>query len=377
MEKLLFITHEASRTGAPFVILFFLQWLQKHHPEFEISVLTLKDGDLEEELKKVCSTYYTLSEYQQKKDKNVISKGLRKLGVSKPLKNKKTLITELATKEFDLVYSNTILALSLGNEISNSNLKTKHIVHIHELNAIMKILLPKFSILQKSVTHFIAASNLVKNNLVDNWNVSETKITRVYECSKVQPNTTAILPNKKTFHVGGAGTVHWRKGSDLFVQVAKHIQENYPTAKVQFTWVGEISSFERIIIEEDIRKLGLENSVSFVGQQNEPQHYFEAFDVFLMTSREDPFPLVCIELGMLGKPIICFEGATGSEEIIKKGGGVCVPYLSTEIMAKEVMNYKNNIDLLHKHGGINKVEFSKFTPEHICPELFQVIGKYI
>lgn len=377
MKKLLFITHEASRTGAPFVILFFLQWLKKYHSEFEISVLALKTGDLKEELVEASHQYYSLPDYQQSGGEKLINRGLRKVGVIKSLKNKNVLLTELASQNFNIVYSNTIVSLPLGNKISKSNPKTKHIVHIHELNAIIRQILPKFKLLEAGVTHFIAASNLVKSNLVNNWNIPSSKITRVYECAKIKPNITKASTVKKVFRVGGSGTVHWRKGSDLFVQVARYIKAHYPTEDIQFTWLGSISALEKIILEEDLRKLGLEKSVTFLGEQKNPQNYFEEFDIFLMTSREDPFPLVCIELGMLGKPIICFEGATGSEEIIAKGGGVTVPYLSIEKMADQVIHYKTHKEDLKAHGAINKKEFSKFTPEIICPELFDVITHWL
>lgn len=373
MKKLLFITHEATRTGAPFVVLFFLQWLQQQRPEIETTVLTLKDGDLEDEFKKASTYYYSLANCTKEPNKSIVVKVLNKLGVLKTINPKKKFIKNLAGKQYDFVYANTILAMPIGNEICQQSVNTKHIVHIHELEAIIKLLLPKFKSYTNNVQHFIAASNLVKQNLINSWNIPASKITRVYECSRIKTTTLPQSLKEKTFHVGGSGTVHWRKGSDVFVQVASYVKNHYPEHTIKFTWVGGISTKERIIIEEDLRKLGLENVVSFVGKQVEPQVYYNAFDVFLMTSREDPFPLVCIELGMLGKPIICFDGATGSQEIIQKGGGTVVPYLSVRAMAEQIITYKEQPNLIKEQGQTNKHEFSKFTPEIICPELYKVI----
>ena len=102
--------------------------------------------------------------------------------------------------------------------------------------------------------------------------------------------------------------------------------------------------------------------------------YFNDFDVFLMTSREDPFPLVCIEVGMLGIPIICFDGATGSQEIINQGGGVVVPYLDTDAMAKQIQTYFLDRNLLKDHGEKNKALFSKLSPEHLCPQIWELLS---
>ena len=76
---------------------------------------------------------------------------------------------------------------------------------------------------------------------------------------------------------------------------------------------------------------------------------------------------------MLGKPIISFEQATGTNEIIAKGGGYIVPYLNIEAMSKKVIHYIENPEIRIEHGKKNAVEFSRFTPENICPELFSVL----
>jgi glycosyltransferase involved in cell wall biosynthesis len=97
-----------------------------------------------------------------------------------------------------------------------------------------------------------------------------------------------------------------------------------------------------------------------------------------MTSREDPFPLVCIECGMLGKPIICFDSATGTEEIIKEnGGGFVVKYLDVEEVIEKLKFYHDFPEKLEEHGNINRNTFSKFTPEYKCPEIYHSLANFI
>ncbi len=370
LKNILFITHETSRTGAPFVLLYFLRWLKSQEKGHRITLLSLRRGTLHEDFKSVVDDIYELSDVDERLPftTRALNKAFNRSRVSK----KDELIDTIAEATFDIIYSNTILSMPYGNRIKAKQNDAKHIVHVHELNAIINILSPNFGTEIKTIDHFIAASNLVLKNLVSNWNIPTSQITRVYECSQ-----TEIKEHDKAsdsmFHVGGSGTVHWRKGSDLFVQVANTIKTKHPNASIKYTWVGHHSDKERIIIEEDIRKMGLQDQITFTGQVDNPQAHYNKFDVFLMTSREDPFPLVCIEVGMLGKPIVCFEGATGSEEIIGKGGGVLVPYLNVEAMAEQVMQYYNDRALCTAHGATNKDEFSKFTPELICPQYYDVI----
>jgi glycosyltransferase involved in cell wall biosynthesis len=92
-----------------------------------------------------------------------------------------------------------------------------------------------------------------------------------------------------------------------------------------------------------------------------------------MTSREDPFPLVCIEVGKSGIPIICFEKATGIQEVLVTGGGFVVPYLDVVAMAEKIVLYYYDSTLLSKDSKKNKVNFSIFTSEIMAEKLFDFI----
>ena len=61
---------------------------------------------------------------------------------------------------------------------------------------------------------------------------------------------------------------------------------------------------------------------------------------------------------MLGVPIICFEKATGTSEVLSKGGGFVVPYLDIYEMAKKIIKYYENKDLKLKHAEENRSNFS-------------------
>lgn len=371
-NKILFITHEASRTGAPMVILHLIKWLQTNS-DYCIDLLSLKGGELSDEFSEIVNEYYVLPKPRKTKP-TIYDRVQRKIGLKGTEDNQAKFLKNISENHYDLIYSNTVISIPFGNQIKQYNSQSKHIAHIHELQVIIQQILPDFKLHSEHVDHFIAASDLVKNNLSKNWDISPQQISRVYECSLVEIETTIKRSSKnKVFHVGGAGTVHWRKGSDLFIQVASYLKTLRPELDFKFTWVGAVSKNERFIHEEDIRKSGLEDNVFFTGPTNEPTNIFKEFDVFLMTSREDPFPLVCIEVGMLGKPILCFEGATGTQEIITKGGGSVINYLDTRQMAKTITEYIDSPKLLQEKGKINAQEFSKFSPDKICPQILEVL----
>ena len=373
MKRILFITHNASRSGAPFVLLHLLKWLKSNTTHLEMDILFISGGPLERDFKEVCSRahYINTLNKQPKFIAFVWRKLLKKIGIKSTTKED-LFYSRLAKNNYDLIYANTVVSVPFGMKLKNKLPDIKFLLHIHELNIILKESLPDFKFYTKHIDYYIAASKLVKNNLVVNWGINSELIRVIYEFSTVSRQVKPIH-NTGEFIVGSAGEAHWRKGDDLFIQVANYMKRNYPEVKIKFVWVGNYN-LNKDIIEADVKKGELEDMVYFVGQQDMPEHYYKNFSVFFMSSREDPFPLVCIELAMLEKPIICFEGATGTEEILKEGGGFIVPYLDIKEVCEKILYYYNNPKKRDEDGKIAQKLFANFTPEHMCPKIYNTIN---
>ena len=372
--KILFITHDTTRTGAPMVLLHFLRWLKEHQSQVEIDVLALRGGNMEGEFQENCSNYYNYSVETKTVSLSIIQRILKKLHLYKQKNKKDVFIASLAKNGYDVIYANTIVSIPIAVALKKISLNSKVLAHIHELNTVINQQLPNFNEYVESVDGFITASNLVANNLINNKLLDRKLVSNIYSCALVDNNTKALFKKEhNNFVVGASGHVSWRKGYDVFLQVASYINKHYDADNIIFEWVGNINKDVKFIIEADIEKIGLQNKVHFVGELENPNLKFSNFDVFLMTSREDPFPLVCIELGMLGKPIISFQNAVGTNEVIKCRGGFVVPYLDIEEMSKSVMKYYDDKNLIEEHGSFNKSAFSNFTPDLICPKYYAEI----
>ncbi len=372
MKKILFISHEASRTGAPFILLHFIKWLNCNAPSLKIDILLLKGGSIEDDFRKECDKTFVYSVIHKPAKFSIIffDKISSKLGLKK--KNKDSLyFNNIASNNYDIIYANTVVSLPAAVKIKIASQNSKLLVHFHELNTIIQKTLPNFNDYIDDIDKYIAASYHVKNNLIDNWNVNGGLIKVIYEFAafgKVYDKKT-----NHTFIVGASGNAHWRKGDDLFILVAKYVTKKYPNATIKFVWVGN-NIHNKYIIENDIEKLGLKTVVDFVGEQSDPFKFYTNFDIFLLTSREDPFPLVCIEAAQLKKPIVCFDNASGTAEVIKQGGGFVVPYLDIEAMGEKIIYYYNNPRKIHEDGEKANELFSNFTSANICPLIYEQIN---
>jgi glycosyltransferase involved in cell wall biosynthesis len=97
---------------------------------------------------------------------------------------------------------------------------------------------------------------------------------------------------------------------------------------------------------------GLDHKVFFIGQRPENQvgAYFRASDIFSLTSREDPFPLVNLEAMSYGLPIVAFREAGGAQEALLPDAGIVVPYLDTTAMAEAIVSLIRDESLRQRLG---------------------------
>ncbi|RYZ28833.1 MAG: glycosyltransferase, partial [Chitinophagaceae bacterium] len=92
---------------------------------------------------------------------------------------------------------------------------------------------------------------------------------------------------------------------------------------------------------------------------------------------EDPFPLVCLEAGSLGKPIICFEKGGGICELIAEGGGTVVPYLNIEELAKAILVYYTDRKKLKADGDFIKKKVLEYDVNKLAPLVFDVVDEQL
>ena len=145
--------------------------------------------------------------------------------------------------------------------------------------------------------------------------------------------------------VGACGMISWRKGTDLFVQLARRVLA--ATAKpVMFVWLGgPLDQGEYQNLRYDARVMGIDDRLVFPGAVDSPLPYFNQFDVFVLPSREDPFPLVMMEAASLGKPLVCFAHAGSAPELVESDAGMVVPYMDLDAMAAAVLKLMDDPEL--------------------------------
>ncbi|CDH43067.1 glycosyltransferase family 4 protein [Candidatus Contendibacter odensensis] len=368
-KSVLFITHDASATGAPIILLSFLCWLKKNS-DISFQILICKRGKLDQEFESVAPVWYL-------DDRSGLKARLRSLFRMLPF-NKSRFVSyrDVATRirakmNIDLIYSNTVANGKILEALSLIDCPV--ITHIHELEFAIRIYAGEdFKYIKQHTDYFIVVANELQKNLTQKHNISHKKIECIYgfipniiqkkidrSTSKKALTQEIGLPNEARI-IGGCGTVDWRKGCDLFIQLALAIKLCKPSFAVHFVWIGSKPSGAALLqLQYDIEHAELTDCVHFIGTRTNPLDYLAAFDVFALTSREDPFPLVMMEAASLEVPIVCFDRSGGGREFVQEDAGFVVPYLNILAMADRIMNLLHDEQKRKKLGAQAKEKVRK------------------
>ncbi|MFD2999153.1 glycosyltransferase family 4 protein [Pontibacter toksunensis] len=385
-KTILVISHDATRTGAPILLLRFLRGIKEDRPNTTFDFILGGGGPLLGEFE---SLGRTLVIHQPSNVSTPLSFRTRLGNKIKRITGNVTKrprledrISAFVDKEYDLVLSNTItnghILRALGSVHCNI------VTFVHELENSIKMFTQPDA-LKYNLQHsdfFLVPSHAVQRNLISNHHLSKNKLyLQPYYIPAIDVNTDLISDMKQQLGgvdcklIGAIGTSDWRKGIDLFIQAALQFRINHPEANVKFLWVGaaiEDSSYDRLMY--DITHAGLSDYVLLVGSVDNPLLYLACMDVFLMISREDPYPLVVLEAAMLKKPVICFDSAGGASEFLADGVGLVVPYLDVVAMVGELSKLLDSGSERERYG---KNAWEKYLKLHSKESALKTFAKHL
>ena len=146
------------------------------------------------------------------------------------------------------------------------------------------------------------------------------------------------------FLVIGIGNVELRKGVDLFIKCASILKNQPGGERFHFVWIGDGFDPENemaysVYLDDQIKRAGLDSQLKMLRSTAEIELAYQLADLLLISSRLDPLPNVAIDALLVGRPVLCFEKATGiADFLVENGlGDPCVAqYLDTHDLARKV-----------------------------------------
>jgi len=109
------------------------------------------------------------------------------------------------------------------------------------------------------------------------------------------------------------------EGARFVCATCRQCASDVATVDIHFLWVGyagDADDQQRLIHDSILAGVG--NRVHWTGEVSDPGRYFSEFDLFAMVSREDPFPLVCLEAALHGSQSYASRTREASQSWWKK-----------------------------------------------------------
>jgi glycosyltransferase involved in cell wall biosynthesis len=345
-EHWLVISHEASNSGAPRVLLDVLRGIRAMRPDWSCDILLRRGGVLQGKFAELGRVHLLPRAWSEGAS---FRAGVCRKFFDRPLLQPRRLAAWMKVwrgRRFDLVYNNTATngylvsaARSLGCPI---------LTHGHELAYAMRRFQTPTALAHTldNTDRFVAVSGAVAADLIE-CGASPDLITVVpnfLTSLPTEPNAPQRAAARAALNlpadaavITGCGHIHWIKGTDLFVETAA-VLAGLTRRKLQFVWVGGESD-KRFAqqVRRLVRQRQLENVVRFVGAVPDATPWFVASDAVTVTSRFESFPLVSLEASALARPVLGFAAARGLNELLADEPQLLVPALDPRTMAMALL----------------------------------------
>ena len=360
-HEILLISNDASATGAPQSLLTFVRWLVSTGVASPRVVLAAR-GPLESEFAQLCPIYRVWRGAGDFTGR-VLGSLERASWKLHRFASMAALSRAQAQWRTSLLYANSIATARETATLRRSGIPI--IMHIRELDTVFASIDGSDLTTALGVTdQFIANSEATKSNLVARGDIAPERIEVVYpfiDCSIAgsarHAGRAAELRRELGVTAGqklliGCGTIHRRKGTDLFIQVAAAVASQRVADNVKLVWVGgDTSDLTREQMRQRAAEHGLSNVVRFVGHRSDYLDYLGAADVLLLTSREEPFGRVILEAALFGRPTICFGDCGGAPEFVRHDAGRVVGRERVDEMAAAAIELLDSDELRASLGA--------------------------
>lgn len=215
--------------------------------------------------------------------------------------------------------------------IYTEHLRTKNfVIKNHFLNAIHLV---GYWFLDMFTTLNIAVSESVKEFMVDN-NISRfDKIKVIYngiEPTKFQAKT---FQNEKEFKIATVATLNENKGIQFLIQAMPIVKNEFPEVQLEIIGDGPY----RRHLESMVKKLKLQDQVSFSGFVANIEKYLTKFDLYVQPSLSESFGLAIVQAMSVGLPVVA-SNAGGIPEVVTDGkSGILVEPAKPKLLAAAIV----------------------------------------
>jgi glycosyltransferase involved in cell wall biosynthesis len=378
--SVLFVCHAGQFTGAEVMLRDVIEWFA-NNTTYHITVLALEYGPIFEHYAKFAHV--------------IVINGIEDIAFA--------VKHGLCDRKYDYIYCNTIVSGDFGEVYSNlfGTSRPPLIMHVHEMKETIALYRNNFERIRPYISQYIGASQRVKEDLTTYFDVDADQISVFESFIRISAQSTKDISIMRrdarmqldlpddAFVVLGAGSVYPRKAPDIFVETLKILLDRSSHQNVIAVWLGNGPDYQAIC--DWTSRIGLQDRIRFVGHKSNARELIAAADIFFLPSREDPFPLVCLEAAQYAIPTVYFKGHSGIDTFTQEDAGFGVESFSAETAASTIemliarraslddagLNARLRVLRKNSQTAVMPILFNKLRTDYrIDPSLSVIIPNY-
>ena len=185
------------------------------------------------------------------------------------------------------------------------------------------------------IDSIVAQSSGMKEDLIKNLNIAESKITIIPNPAYNFPGKKAksrvnINPSEEILFIGRLTS---SKGINYLLDIFTIAHSNLPNLHLTIVGEGDLKKY----IEDQIMKRELSKSITLEGYQTDLAAYYTHAKATALTSLCEGFPNVLVESISFGTPVIAFDCQSGPRDIIIENvNGILIEFLNVKEFANAI-----------------------------------------
>jgi glycosyltransferase involved in cell wall biosynthesis len=302
----------------------------------------------------------------------------------------------------DVIYLSTlVLGRYLGSVRQDAH--PRIVSHVHELlPSLLQLSGDAMVQRQLDLSHkVISCADCVQNGLTKNFHLSQDRCIILPEFIITRPDSKShdsqendcannqdpqeklgwqklnIAQDRGLPVFGIGGNPISRKGFDLIPLFLKACRQRFGDEGFLFVWIGcGEGSSPHASLSWDLELMGLSDQIVLFPSvaMASFRKLLSRLQVLTLLSREDPFPLVALEAGLLEIPTVCFKGSGAIAEMAEEGACIAVDYLNLEAFAAAVQRLWAQPEEARRIGRRCRLKvLEELSLEQVAPRVAQVL----
>lgn len=185
--------------------------------------------------------------------------------------------------------------------------------------------------------------------------VPANKIEVIYngiDCKKYEQSVDVVLKKRELgikeseYVIGNVARLTPVKNHELLITAFEQIKERIPNARLFVAGEGPLKEQ----LTDFIKQLSLESFVTLMGDRRDIHELLKVFDVFVLPSLKEGFPMVLLEAMAASIPVIATDVGGNKELVLNGETGLVIPPNNANALQEAIMKLHDFPDLAKTMG---------------------------